>query len=57
MSEQALAKAQAKVARQAQELARLRRQVEQLHADKAGLLFDLNKLRAKLAQMERKDAG
>lgn len=46
-------KAEEKVARQAKELARLTREVEQLRADKASLLFDLNKCRAAREQLRQ----
>lgn len=52
MTQDALAKAQAKTAKQAQEIARLARMVEQLKSDKAGLRFDLNKARAQIAQLK-----
>lgn len=43
---------QGKNNRQRQEIARLTRQVEQLQSDKSGLSFDLNKMKARIAQME-----
>lgn len=43
---------QGKNNRQRQEIARLTRQVEQLQSDKSGLLFDLSKAKARIAQME-----
>ncbi len=52
MTQDALAKAQAKITRQAQEIARLTRLVEQLQSDKGNLLFDLNKARANIAQLK-----
>ena len=44
---------QSKNNRQRQEIARLTRQIEQLQSDKSGLLFDLNKAKAKIALLER----
>ena len=41
-----------KTTKQRQEIARLTREVEQLKSDKANLLFDLNKARAHIAQLE-----
>lgn len=47
-----IADMQGKAAKQRSEIARLTRQVEQLQSDKAALRFDLNKMKARIAQME-----